>query len=560
VQREVVDALGSIGPEALPKLIEALQAQEPRERSGAVLALGAMHRAASGAAPAMLARLDSETDPTVRATLLTALPQIGADPAALVPRLVDGIKDEGEPIRHAAVNALLTLQTAQKQVVDALLTLLKDPNPAFQERAAYVLGRLGEYAAPAIPEIIATASRANAPPAFQDALVQIGAPAVPVILAGAEHVDEGNITPDFWAVKALKSMGGVAAIPVSHGLTHPNANARLLAVRVLGELGTDAEAAIPALIQRLDDPDLRVRASALSALIATHAPLKNLQPRLEIAIKDPSPLVRIAALEAVGKLGEDGRSLQAAVVAALREHEETIQRAALGVVGRVFPGAVEPTMALLGNQALRGAAIDALGRIGPAAKEAAEPLAGIARSQSKDDRLHALAAIAQIGPEAKEAATPSLRAACTDADPLIRAAAITATIQISTDDSERLAVLSVGLDDPEISVRKATADLVGKLGDKATNAVPQLLALVGKESDRPFISAALQQLPMRSVPALLELLEYPQRDVQILACEKLARLGRTARDATPTLETLAGDTDEDLSRAARRALRIINPR
>jgi HEAT repeat protein len=406
VQREVIDALGSIGAEAQPKVVEALQGSEARQRSGAALALGAMHTAAKDAAPAMMARLDTETDPAVRSNLLTALPRVGADPAALIPRLIEGIKDESEPIRHASVNGLLTLPSAQKPVVDALIALLQDPNPTLRERAAYVLGRLGDYAAPAVPAMIDAASQPNAPAAFQDALVQIGIPAVPPLLATAEKVDPAAITPEYWVVKVLQSMGGIAVGPVSRSLTHTNTSVRLLAVRVLGELGRDAEDAVPALIQRLDDPDLRVRASTLSALIAANAPMKNIEPRLHTAIKDPSPVVRAAALEAIGKLGDDGRSLQPAVVSALRDRDENIQRAALKIVGPAFPDAVQPTIALLANGSVRVAAIDALGRIGPAAKDAAPALAGIISGNSKDERLHALAAVGLIGNGTKTLSVP----------------------------------------------------------------------------------------------------------------------------------------------------------
>jgi HEAT repeat protein len=560
VQRETVEALGSIGAEARPKVVEALQASEARQRSSAALALGAMRTAAREAAPAMMARLDAETDPAVKSDLLTALPRVGADPATLIPRLIDGIKDEREQIRHAAVNGLLTLPSAQKPVVGALVTVLQDPNPTLRERAAYVLGRLGDYAAPAVPAMIVAASQPNAPAAFQDALVQIGTPAVPALLATAEKMDPTAITPDYWVVKVLQSMGGIAAAPVARGLTHTNANVRLLAVRVLGELGRDAEDAVPALIQRLDDPDLRVRASTLSALIAANAPMKNIEPRLHTAIKDPSPVVRAAALEAIGKLGEDGRSLQPAVVSALRDRDETIQRAALKVVGPAFPDAVQPTVALLAIAPVRIAAIDALGRIGPAAKDATPALATIIGGDVKDERLHALAAAGHIGSAAKDAATPALAAACKDGDASIRAAAIAAVAQIESDPAARLVVLSMGFDDLDISVRQATAETVGKLGEKAADIAPKLVTLLAKDSDRPFAFAALQQLPMRSVPALVELLASSQREVKMLACDKLGKMGRAAKDATPQLEPLASAGDEELARAARRALRSINPR
>ncbi len=558
VTHEVADALGAIGPDALPKLVEALDWKESRQRSTAALALAAMGRAAASAASALLTRLDQESDPAVRVSLLTALPRVGTDPALLVPRLIDGLKDGTEAIRHAATNGLLTSRAAQKPIITALTTLLRDTDLALSQRAAYVLGRLGEAAAPAVPAIIELAQK-KPPAAYSDALVQIGEPAVAPLLAVAEQADPATLTREHWAAQCLAQMGGLATSPVMRSLAHPNPKVRLLATRVLAELGPDAEPAAPALLERLDDADLRVRGTALVALAAIPVPMQTLQPRLEAAFQDPAPALRGAAVEAALRLGPEGKNFQPAIAAALRDADPQVRAAALGALGPDSSAAIPTLLEMLRDPTLRAGAIDALGRIGPAARPAAAPLGEIVRTAARADRLHALAALTKLGPAAQEARA-ALDAARTDPDAAIRAAAIPALAQIESDPAARLAILTAGLEDPDLSVRRATAEAIGRLGEKAIDTAPKLVALLEVESDRAFAFAAFEQLPPRNVALLASLLTHARADVRIVACMKLGRMGRTAREAIPALEQLTRDRDEETARAARRALRAVNPR
>src|SRR4030095_8895676 len=117
VQREVVEALALLGPEAKPPVIQALSASEARERSAATMTLAGMGRSAQDAAPAMFEQLGKESDPIVRVNLLTALPKVGADANLLVPRLIEALKDANEPMRRAAVNGLLSFRSGRKEIV-----------------------------------------------------------------------------------------------------------------------------------------------------------------------------------------------------------------------------------------------------------------------------------------------------------------------------------------------------------------------------------------------------------------------------------------------------------
>ncbi len=557
VQNDAIEALGSIGESAKPKILEALAAKEPRQRSAAALALGAIGKPAKDATGPILAQLQGESDVTVRASLITALPRLGADPAQVVPALIDGMKDEREPIRHAAINGLLTMRAAQPQIVKALSVMLRDPNAATSERAAYVLGRLGESAGPAVPAIISVVTAQPTPSqAFLDALVQIGEPAVTPMLAAFEKQQPSKLTREHWVVKSLQQMGGLGAAPIARNLTHPSESVRLLAVLALVELGPDAEAAIPALFKALDDQELHVRAAALVALVGAKAPYDQLRPHLEAAFKDSSPVIRASGVEAAVRLGDEGKEFRPRVIAALKDSDATVRQTVTGHLGSAFADAVPQLTALLDDASQRSGAIEALGRIGAASKPAVAPLVKHFDSGSKDDRIRILTTLGQIGASASEG-SPTIAAARKSADPAIRIAAFQATAAIESKKSERLAALLPGLDDSDLAVRKAVAEILGKLGDQAADAFSKLIVLAGADSDRAFALQALGQLGIRDIQKLIPLLQGQHREVRLYAIYRLDTLARRADEAVPALEAVSKDPDSDIARAARKAISNI---
>ncbi|MEQ1859261.1 MAG: HEAT repeat domain-containing protein [Chthoniobacteraceae bacterium] len=560
VKQEVVDALGAIGAAAKPKLVEALAWNEPGQRSTAALALGAMGRTAQDAAAPMLARLKAESDATVRVSLLTALPRVGADARLLVPALIDGMKDEHEPIRHAATNGLLTLSSARAQIVKELGALVRDANPAWSERAVYVLGRLGTSAGSAVPAILEVIAKQSPPSQkYLDALVQIGEPAVAPMLAAFEKAKPANLGRDHWVVQCLQQMGGLGAAPIARNLAHPSAAVRFLAVRSLAALGADAGAVVPGLLKALEDDDLHVRSAALAALVAVRTPLAQIEPHLVGAFASASPLMRAAAVESVVRLGEDGRAFHGKVIAALKDRDESVRSAVLEQLGPAYADAVPQLLPLLDEPARRGAAIEALGRIGVESKPAVPQFVKLLQSGAKPDRVRILAALERIGPAASEA-LPALEPARADPDPAVRIAAYQAMATVETRKTERVQALAAGLDDADRAVRQAVAGSLGRLGDQAADAFPKLVALAEKDSDRDYALPALGLLNVRDVPKLVGLLGNPTRDLQLFALRRLESLGRRARDAVPAIEPIARTSDYELSRAARRAMQSITNR
>ena len=77
---------------------------------------------------------------------------------------------------------------------------------------------------------------------------------------------------------------------------------RYLAAKALGQIGDEAEAAVPVLLSALRDDDIFLRAGITGALIKIGYPAV---PGLTMALFDPSNAVKRAACKALGKIGSE---------------------------------------------------------------------------------------------------------------------------------------------------------------------------------------------------------------------------------------------------------------
>ena len=143
------------------------------------------------------------------------------------------------------ITAVSLLSTISAQVpksdgelrVQSLIKQLEDSNPGVCGPAAYELGQIGPAAVAAVPALIETFThkdgyvRGNA----AEALRKIGPVAVPALIEALKNKDS-----------EVGVRGGAAY--------------------VLGQISPEARAAVPALIQTLEDTDEYVRGTAADAL------------------------------------------------------------------------------------------------------------------------------------------------------------------------------------------------------------------------------------------------------------------------------------------------------
>ena len=137
------------------------------------------------------------------------------------------------------------------------------------------------------------------------------------------------------AFKALMARGPAATPAVVRGLTHESADARYHCCRLLDHLLTPD--ALAPLIGMLDDPDERVRYSALHSLscdrckddvcLPTDGPL--LAKAMDLLAADPDAHVRAHALEAVGRsMHADAKALAAIATAAASDPSPAVRKKA----------------------------------------------------------------------------------------------------------------------------------------------------------------------------------------------------------------------------------------
>jgi HEAT repeat protein len=449
----------------------------------------------------------------------------------LVPRLLRVLRSRrvGQSVRAAAARALGQIGAP---AVPGLLAALRDAEEDVRRAAAAALGEIGDAAA--VPGLLAALGDAeeDVREAAAAALGQIGAPAVPGLLAALRDAD-WRVRRE--AAKALRRIGDAAAVPgLLAALRDADWRVRREAAWALGWIG-DA-AAVPGLLAALRDAEEDVRIALRSVL----AP-QELLAALRYAEED----VRRAAAWALGWIGD--AAAVPGLLAALRDAEEDVRRAAAAALGEIGDAAAVPGLLAALRDAdadVREAAAAALGWIGDAA--AVPGLLAALRDADADVRRTAAAALRRIG---DAAAVSGLLAALRDADADVREAAALRWIG----DAAAVPGLLAALRDASWYVREAAAAALGQIGDKA--AVPGLLAALrdAEEDVRRAAAAALGEIgDAAAVPGLLAALGDAEEDVREAAAAALGEIGDAA--AVPGLLAALRDADWYVREAAAAAL------
>ena len=261
----VADALGRIGPAAVPAvegLVHVIEETPGDEvlRRNAVIALGRIGPGAKTALP-VLEKLLKSDDAETRVATAVALGQIDQrqDTQQL---LIAELKPAGGPGPLAAALALSGFRTTP--AANALIAVLDSPDADLRRAAVEGLGRGGS---PAIAPLIAATDSKNQPRSRQ------------------------------FRVGAIDALGGIANVvrQESNGIgQEPAIQAGRLERIVLVE-----QRLVPALIERLADPDEVVQAAAARAVAkAGHLAV----PDLVAALLKPDARTAAGARLAVGQL------------------------------------------------------------------------------------------------------------------------------------------------------------------------------------------------------------------------------------------------------------------
>jgi HEAT repeat protein len=418
-------------------------------------------------------------------------------------RWLADLKDPDVLVREEAIEVLTAAGPAAKEAVPLLEKMLRDEPRSLRTRAALALWRIDGRTRPAVEAL-------------------------------------GETARD----RALSS------------------NARNLAIQHLQQLGGDAAAAVPTLLDLIDDPDLALRNTALWTL------------------------------------GTVGKPALPAVLERLGHKEVRERRRAVTALGRLPYGEPEVAPALVPrltdeDRSVRLQAARLLWTLGNLTKPVVDVMGEGLRNGTTEERTEVLNAVNSIlDPVRLRAIRPLLEEALKGTDAVARMRAAQSLYAADGKVEEVLPVLLEGLKNKDRAVWGQAAVGVGKVGPRAAEAVPTLIELFKAQGNMGAfeLQEALVRIGAPSVPPLVEMLTSPQAvtqrfyvsntlgrlgppaaravapllghaDIQVrqAACQAVGQMGADARAVVPKLAECLKDTDVRVRQAALSAFTTLGP-
>jgi HEAT repeat protein len=430
------EALVGLGDAAVAPLTRLLAHPDPDQRKFAADILGQLGR--RGAEGALIQALE-DPDLNVRVSAVEALGRVGTEVGA---RALERLLKEDELLLRLSVLEALT-QLQWPPPLPVVVPLLAESR---LRRSAYrVLGL--------IPQIAAT-----------------------------ELIGRG-LGSEVRSVReaALGALGTQASVADTALRTEIDSQARAALKRVPN--------AVEFVAQAFESDDLYVRTGALVAAGALREPSLGIlvaeaareDRLLREVIRTLSRLGSEAGRELLGRMAELSLPARAAAAQALLEMvdpsyvpalsallewaEDDLRAVAVKALGRTqSPDAVAPLVGLLDEPALAGAAVRALGVLSGGCREVV-----LKALESVMEARPTPAAVAAYAYAGGTVALPTLRRLARDADPLLRAAALDAAVDV--DPSVGLELARGALADEAAPVRAAGARVVGRVGDASSGAL-----------------------------------------------------------------------------------------
>ena len=474
----------------------------------------------------LLEMLKSSTTASFRASAAGVLGQLGQASDEVIQGLLTALKDVDKDVRFKAVYALGQLGRASDEVIQGLLAVLKDANERVRSSAAVVLGQLGRTS---------------------DEVIQ-------GLLAALKDSDR-NVCGD--AVLALGQLGR-ASDEVIQGLLaalkDSDRNVWGDAVLALGQLGRASDEVIEVLLAALKDSDEYVRSRAADALGQSGRASDKVSQALLAVLKYSEWTVRSFAVIALGQSGRASDEVIQGLLAVLKDSDRNVRGhavLALGQLGRASDEVIEGLLAALKDhdKYVRSRAADALGQLGRASDEVSQGLVGALQDSEVNVNLGAADALGQLGRASGEV-IQSLVEALKDADEGVRGFAAKALGQSGRASDEVIQGLLVALKDANGGVRGYAAKALGQSG-RASDEVIQGLVEALQDFEgyvRSLAAKALGQLGRASgevIEGLLAVLKDSERYVRSGAADALGQLGRASDEVIQGL--LAGLKDADSS-------------
>ena len=514
VMRDAITFMGSLGPEAIPVLIEALgRSSLERAAHGALVQIG------KPAVPALAQRIESDKEgvgdkailivmaigPDARqaipalikafddvprnGNLYHAIGRIGidADQAKLVATFMvktDGLRNSNTTYGVAKTCGKVISQLGPKAiaVVGEMRKGLKHPDYSIIVACTKVLKGLGPAAKEAAGDLGELATRESTSPqevheAALEALKAMGpaaAEAMPSMIAALSELGLKDLAGD-----VLVQIGPRAIPALRKALASQHHSGA--AARALGRMGKVAKPAVPDLLKavRQDDWALTEVAARALGLIGDDRPA--VVAALRSALMHETAEVAKAAAFGLGDLGAKARPAIPRLKQMVKKHERYSRDAAHAAAAALVKlGQKELGMTFLrrqlnlpDSQGNAEEAAKALAYLGPLAVDAVDDLVRALAVRGTFEQREIIRALRAIGPAAKPA-VPALRNLPHDQD-FVAEAIAEALAKILPEAPESVDKLVALLKGPDADMRRYAASTIGKRkAEQVAQALPAL--------------------------------------------------------------------------------------
>ncbi len=616
IRMQAVDEIEIVPPhymDNIPVLIKDLKSLNSQRRESAAEYLGGKGLEAKEAIPALIEAMDDEVEHN-RAKIAEALGKMGPAAKDAVPKLIDAILAEYKQYQWVpsyAALALGNIGAEAKEAVPALIQVLREKRANCNTEAVLALGKIGVTS----DDVNAILNKVLNDEV--DFLIRFYAHYSLVLLGfqSEDHIynflrqtfenpdpnvrrDAGERLTDFCIDKETLGEESCYLIPfLIQAMKDENEDVRHYAVCACRPIKSNNPEFIQALIERLDDPVMHIRNNAADMLASIGPEAEAAAPAMLRLLQDPEndqrymvsyALQRIQAKPEVvvpvlvnnfirnkdnsiwNSLIHYGKSLKPYIpqfISILESEDRKRWRSAACILGAIGPDAKDAIPALiraLNNEDkwIRRDMAQALGNIGPAAAQAIPALIKLLNDEDEHVRNQVAASLGKMGEKA-ESAVPALIELLKDDVENVRMAAITALAEVGEKAQQALPALYKSLEDKENSIRHAAARTIAKIApvepDKITKVISALedqdityLKIVMNIGGKDYHGAG------EAVPVLIDLLNHEDQNAVKYASIRLAIFEGESREGIPVFLDMLNSPDKLSKRKALQIFYIFN--
>jgi len=297
-------------------------------REGAVAVMG---RCGTSAVGTLIGALKDPEDP-VRQAAIEALLKFKADEKVLLPALLEAVKDRNELVRAGAINALTRYSG---HGLPKALAGLQDESPHVRAMSAKILGQYDLKVAPDLIGAMKDENRAVWEQSWKS-LEKLPADNRKLLPLLAAALQDKNKDVKQGAAYAMKRFGGDAVPHLVQALKDPDANVREAAVISIDHIDLGARSARRGLIELLDEtqPGADLRKRVIKALLAVQGlndyrdePARAVPGLVEL-LDDRDATTRWAACRTLAVIGPGAKDAIPALTKALKDDSQSVSASA----------------------------------------------------------------------------------------------------------------------------------------------------------------------------------------------------------------------------------------